>query len=769
MRSYFYALVAALSLSIAAQAKPPTVDPTFGQLQPSVTKTFVLVPAEPGYWIWTSSTKDNQTVLFRRKFSLTSAPKSAVMHITCDNFFTIFVNSRQVDQTKIGDQDDNDWKNVHSLNIASYLKAGENIIAVRAYNTNDAAGLLARLEISGGPAFITDRTWKAHEVSSPPKHWEMLSFDDSAWEFATSEVKEGQGIWGAVSELHNWDDDFTEPYLAHIALPVARIPETHDVEGNILGLANLPGRKETVITVTPPVLSTTDDPNFVIDFGEEIAGRVQLTGLTNGTISAGTGESFEEASQKGPSLIHLLPGQVSYTPYSAFRYVKLIFPKSKFSGPIRFQIEADHKYYPVQYKGGFSCSDPLITKIWFTGAYTAHLCMQEYVYDSPKRNRSPLAGDLNATGLVIDDVFADRFLMEQTLQQLIDGTNNSHVNSIPGYSCAWICALADFHRHIGDYDFLKKQHDSLIALLEHMKGDIDDNGLFADKSNDLCFVDWSPGLSEKSPESLASTHFFYIKAAREASFLLQEMGDDNSARKYADWANALADVARKRLITPDLSTFGDRLQENAMAVYSETPNAAERDAIYKRILAPDSPAWDKTGNPPYNNKVITPYYCNYALCALSLTGHTDDALRILRSYWGGMLNEGATTFWELYDPLWDKNNYHANLTNGMWQGFNLTLCHGWSAGPTSWLTDHVLGVRPTSGGFKTAVIQPELGDLEWVEGDVPTPNGIIHVRATKRLGHTACYVVLPKGIEAVVLTPGQSPVHLSHSGEYTIK
>jgi hypothetical protein len=134
-----------------------------------------------------------------------------------------------------------------------------------------------------------------------------------------------------------------------------------------------------------------------------------------------------------------------------------------------------------------------------------------------------------------------------------------------------------------------------------------------------------------------------------------------------------------------------------------------------------------------------------------------------------MLNEGATTFWELYDPLWDKNNYHANLTNGMWQGFNLTLCHGWSAGPTSWLTDHVLGVRPTSGGFKTAVIQPELGDLEWVEGDVPTPNGIIHVRATKRLGHTACYVVLPKGIEAVVLTPGQSPVHLSHSGEYTIK
>jgi hypothetical protein len=258
--------------------------------------------------------------------------------------------------------------------------------------------------------------------------------------------------------------------------------------------------------------------------------------LTAGAISVGTGESFEEATQspwKGSHILHLTPGTASYTPYSAFRYAKLTFVKSDYSGPIRFKVDVDHKYYPVQYKGSFSCSDPLITQLWYTGAYTTHLCMQEDIWDAPKRDRARWIGDLHVSGEVIDDVFADKFLMEQTMQRLRDDANNSHVNVIPGYSCAWVCTLADFHRHIGDYEFLKKQHDSLISLLEYMKGELDDRGLFVDKSKAWPFVDWSPGFSDNTPEALAATQFFYIKSAHEAAFLLQEMGDTENAHKYA--------------------------------------------------------------------------------------------------------------------------------------------------------------------------------------------------------------------------------------------
>ena len=87
----------------------------------------------------------------------------------------------------------------------------------------------------------------------------------------------------------------------------------------------------------------------------------------------------------GPFTLTITDGEPATTPYSAFRYALLTFP-SRQAATIT-KIACDHKYYPVAYKGTFACSDPLLTKIWYTGAYTAHLCMQEEIWDAPKRDR----------------------------------------------------------------------------------------------------------------------------------------------------------------------------------------------------------------------------------------------------------------------------------------------------------------------------------------------------------------------------------------------
>ena len=73
------------------------------------------------------------------------------------------------------------------------------------------------------------------------------------------------------------------------------------------------------------------------------------------------------------------------------------------------RVAVDHKYYPVEYKGSFACSDDLLTRIWYMGAYTAHLCMQEDIWDAPKRDRARWMGDLHVSGAVINLAFADRF------------------------------------------------------------------------------------------------------------------------------------------------------------------------------------------------------------------------------------------------------------------------------------------------------------------------------------------------------------------------
>ena len=61
-------------------------------------------------------------------------------------------------------------------------------------------------------------------------------------------------------------------------------------------------------------------------------------------------------------------------------------------------------------------------------------------------------------------------------------------------------------------------------------------------------------------------------------------------------------------------------------------------------------------------------------------------------------------------------------------GFRHSLCHGWASGPTAWLSQTVLGIKPMEPGFKRVRIAPQLGNLKWAEGSYPTPLGPIHVR-----------------------------------------
>ncbi len=100
-------------------------------------------------------------------------------------------------------------------------------------------------------------------------------------------------------------------------------------------------------------------------------------------------------------------------------------------------------------------------------------------------------------------------------------------------------------------------------------------------------------------------------------------------------------------------------------------------------------------------------------------GHRPEALAWIRQYWGGMLEEGATSFWEAYDPSWYHEDFHSSLQSDNRSGYFVSLAHGWSAGPTAWLMEQVLGIQPTGAGFSTVDIRPDLVDLEWAQAPSP--------------------------------------------------
>ena len=77
-------------------------------------------------------------------------------------------------------------------------------------------------------------------------------------------------------------------------------------------------------------------------------------------------------------------------------------------------------------------------------------------------------------------------------------------------------------------------------------------------------------------------------------------------------------------------------------------------------------------------KMVTPYMYHNYIDALLHTGEKNRALRKLETYWGGMLEQGADTFWELYNP--------ENVNESPYGGTIVdSYCHAWSCGPAYFL------------------------------------------------------------------------------------
>lgn len=70
----------------------------------------------------------------------------------------------------------------------------------------------------------------------------------------------------------------------------------------------------------------------------------------------------------------------------------------------------------------------------------------------------------------------------------------------------------------------------------------------------------------------------------------------------------------------------------------------------------------------------TPYTTHYLIDAMLLCGMKQEAKQYLTDYWGGMVDKGADTFWEAYDPNDDFiSPYGFSPVN--------SACHAWSCTP----------------------------------------------------------------------------------------
>ena len=479
---------------------------------------------------------------------------------------------------------------------------------------------------------------------------------------------------------------------------------------------------------------------IIVDFGIETFGYLKLKGITGcGLVHIYYGESREEAQDKEycetldkllvceDKIVDLVSNESvartdNYTLSNskAFRYVYIECTNGMAAG----SVAMDYEYLPIGYRGSFRCSDDVINNIWDVSAYTLHVTTREFFIDGIKRDRWVWSGDAVQSYLMNYYLFFDNDSVKRTIW-LLRGKDpvTSHVNTILDYTFYWFISISDYYLYSGDRHFVKQIYPRMKTLMDFVLGRVNGDGMVEGLTGDWVFVDWADfPMSKKG--ALSFEQLLFCKSLDVMARCAELSGNDEDERRYSGLA---ADLRAKLMPTfwdEERKAFVHNVENGVRSnEVNKFPNMFGiildyfDDELKKSVLK--SVMLNKNIPP-----TTTPYMRFYELDALCAMGMQEKVTEEIKDYWGGMLREGATTFWEKYNPE-ESGTQHLSMYG---RPYGKSLCHAWGASPLYLLGKYYLGVQPTKPGYEEYVVKPCLGGMHRIEGTVPTPFGSVYVK-----------------------------------------
>ncbi|MCC8089353.1 MAG: alpha-L-rhamnosidase [Rikenellaceae bacterium] len=500
-----------------------------------------------------------------------------------------------------------------------------------------------------------------------------------------------------------------------------------------------------------------DTASIILDYGKEIHGGLQLVlGSSSrrqpSLVRIRFGESVGECSSqtlnsewkvgystddhaKRDIIMEVPRDGLIEIGNTGFRFVRIDLLQPNTTIRLR-EARAILRYRDIPYLGSFNSSDERLNQIWLTGAYTVHFNMQEYLWDGIKRDRVIWLGDMHPEVATIMAVFGDNNIVPETLDLACEQFPLPQwMNGMSAYSLWYLIIQHDWYRHSGDMEFLNKHKNYILGLIDLIDSKIKEDG--SEELSGFRFLDWPSTPNQEGVE--AGFRALIVWAMNDAEKLCRVLGETEYARK----SKACAD--RMNLKIKDHNHLKQAASLMAIAGILDAEKASE-DVV-------------SVGG----SQGFSTFYGYYMLQAQALAGQYQTAMDIIREYWGGMLDMGATTFWEDFNMEWlenaarldevtpsGKKDIHGDFGAFCYPGYRHSFCHGWSSGPTAWMTEHILGVKILEPGCKILKIEPYLGDLDWVEGTFPTPYGVVEIKHfIDNNGKINSTIKAPKGIKII--------------------
>lgn len=496
-------------------------------------------------------------------------------------------------------------------------------------------------------------------------------------------------------------------------------------------------------SIKPIEVTEIQPGQYVFDIGQNIAGWVRLR------VSAERGDSiglrFAETLQPDGSLyrenlrtaeatdVYICKGEGLETweprfAYHGFRYVELSGYKGK---PDLSTIEAKVVHDDLTETGTFQCSNSTINQIYNNAVWGIRGNYRSFPTDSPQRDeRAPWLGD-RATGSRGESFVFDISKLYAKWMRDIEDTQlewGSISDICPSYTAlyndnvAWegtpVLLANMLYEQYGNQDIISKSYPFLRKWYRHMADNYLKNGLIPRSTyGDWCMPPTSPEQIHSTDKNritranyLGTSYFYHISCLMEGFSEMLDLPDDQTYfRKNA--AEIKAAIHASFFNELDSTYSNNTATASILALAFDLVPEVYKDKVVKNLI--EKIEVQHKGQIPVG--VIGSQFLMRTLTQQGMGGLAYRfATQTDYPSWGYMLEQGATTIWELWngntaDPAMNSCN-HVMLLGDF----------------VTWLYSDLAGIQPEKPGYKTVRFQPFLmEELDYVDASYHSPYGKI--------------------------------------------
>lgn len=739
---------------------------------------------------------------FRKTINLTAVPETFPVHVTGDNRFKLFVNGDRVCMGPLRG-DISHW-NYETVDIAPYLKAGNNVVAAQVWNEGKEraignvsyrTGFLLQGGTQDAEILNTDESWKVtkdsayspktviikdYYVAGPGESvdmhnyingWNTLNINDSQWQPASRIVCGTPKNCVGFGFPMGWQ--LMPSPLPQLEMTAQRIPSVRYCKGMKMPTA-FPAEK---IAVTVPansrvqfLLDQTHLTNayLTLQFGKGEGSAITLgyqESLFNAYPSKGNRDEVEGKVFYGRKDSIISNGtdnqQFTTLAWRTFRYI-LVNIETKDQPLLINDIYSTFTGYPFELKASIQSDNKEIDKMLEIGWRTARLCAVDHYMDCPYYEQLQYLGDTRIQAMVSVYNSGDTRMMKNYLNMVDvsrqpEGITQSRYPSsdpqfITPFSLWYICSIYDYMMYVNDFRFVKEKLPCVRQILTYFQKYQQEDGSikhlpwwnFTDWVQSNGWIMGAPNPSPTGNSALMDLQLLYTYQVAEK--MERELGMKDYADQYANKATQLEATIQKKYWNaargiyadkPELTEFSQHA--NTLAILTGMVQGDKARAIADKMLT------DKSLAP------ASIYFKYYLHQALTQVGLGNDYMKWLDK-WRENISNGLTTWGETSDVDATRSD-----------------CHAWGASPNIEFYRILLGIDTDAPQFAKVKIEPHLGDIQKISGEMPHPNGMIKVLYQLKKGNLNAVITLPRGVTGRFVWNGQSYPLQEGNNELSVK